>query len=249
MQAVARLSSAQAAELAARLRGVGLGGETLRVVVVPALSREAVRAARTEDARRRRETTPGFSRRGTKLDAQGRISLTPEVLADALAAEVAAAGARTVLDVCAGAGGNAIAFARAGLSVTAVERDAGRLALLAHNARVYGVEAQLTCVLGDAIVAAGERRADVLFVDPPWGASYDRACVTLDALPPLADVLDAARSRGVGGGGAFGRVLLKLPPSFRVASLPGATVRAVFGEARGDVRRVKLLWLELPRRP
>lgn len=243
VQAIARLSEPLAADLAARLRGVGLGGEKLAVRVVPALSREAVREARTEDARRRRETTPGFSRRGTKLDDEGRVSLTPELLADALAAELAASGAHTVLDACAGAGGNAIAFARAGLAVVAVERDASRLALLAHNARVYGVEARITCVHGDAITAARERSADVLFVDPPWGTDYDRERMTLDALPPLAEVLEAVRARA-----AFGRVIAKVPPSFAVSSLPAAQVRAVFGEARGDFRRVKLLLVELPPR-
>lgn len=246
VQALARLPEAQAADVAARLRGVGLGGQPLVVRVVPGLPRNAVRAARTEDARRRRETTAGFLRRGTKLDEEGRVSLTPEVLADALARELADAGARTVLDVCAGAGGNALGFARAGLRVVAVERDAGRLALLEHNARVYGVEGRIERVLGEASAEVRARRADVLFVDPPWGEGYDRGRATLDALPPLAEVLDAARGRGVGEGGAYGRVLAKVPPSFEVPTVEGATARAVFGEARGDLRRVKWLLLELP---
>jgi predicted RNA methylase len=242
LQAIARLEQSQAADVAARLRGVGLGGQKLTVSVVPALPRDAVRAARTADARRRRETTPGFSRRGAKLDEEGRISLTPEVLAEALAEELAEAGVRTVLDACAGAGGNAIAFGRAGLRVVAVERDAGRLALLAHNASVYGVEGLLERVHGDAVAEVARRTADVLFVDPPWGTDYDRARVSLADVPPLAEVLDAARP------GAFGRVIAKLPPSFDVASVPGAVARAVFGEARGDARRVKFLLLETPSR-
>jgi len=243
VQAIARLEQPAAADLDARLRGVGLGGHKLVVRVVPALPRDAVRAARTADARRRRDATPGFTRRGTQLDDEARISLTPEPLADALAAELVASGARSLLDLCAGAGGNAIAFARAGLRVVAVERDAARLALLAHNARVYGVDAQIERVCGDAIEAARERSADVLFIDPPWGADYDRARTSVDALPPLREVLEVVRARAIerGEGEAFGRVIAKVPPSFDVASVPGATARAVFGAASGDARRVKML--------
>jgi hypothetical protein len=240
-QAEAHLDTARAADLGARLRNVAIGGWPVVVRITPSLSRDAVRAARLEEARRRRDGTPGFLRRGTRLDAEGRISLSPEPLADAFAAELAASGARTVLDVCAGAGGDAIACARHGLRVVAVERDAARLALLAHNARVYGVDARITLVHGDAVEVVRRRAADVVYVDPPWGAAYDRRSVTMADVSPLAEVWQAlcdAPTRP--------RFVAKLPPSFDVRHTAGAIATAVFGEAPGDWRRVKMLRVTLP---
>jgi hypothetical protein len=241
LRAEAQRDTAQAADLAARLRNVAIGGWPIGVQITPALPREAVRAARLEDARRRRDGTPGFLRRGTRNDVEGRMSLTPEPLADAFAAELVASGVRTVLDVCAGAGGDAIAFARRGLRVIAIERNAARLALLAHNARVYGVAARLTLVNGDAAEAVRRRPADVVYVDPPWGAAYDRRAVSLADVSPLAEVWDALRAAST-----TPRLVAKLPPSFDVRAIPGATATAVFGEAPGDWRRVKMLRVWLP---
>jgi hypothetical protein len=241
LRAEAELDATRAADLAARLRNVAIGGWPIAVSITPSLSRDAVRAARLEDARRRREGTPGFLRRGTRLDDEGRISLTPEPLADAFAAELVASGARVVLDCCAGAGGDAIACARAGLRVVAVERDAARLALLAHNARVYGVDARITLVHGDAVEVVRRRTADVVYVDPPWGAAYDRQRVTLHEVSPLAEVWQALSDAPT-----RPRCVAKLPPSFDVRHTAGAVSKAVFGEAPGDWRRVKMLRVTLP---
>jgi hypothetical protein len=68
----ASLPLAEACALAARLRGVGIGGHLLKFDALPPLPRAAVRAARTEDARARRNTSPGFTKSGVKLDAEGK---------------------------------------------------------------------------------------------------------------------------------------------------------------------------------
>lgn len=68
----ASLPLADACALAARLRGVGIGGNLLEFDATPPLRRAAVRAARTEDARARRNTSPGFTKIGVKLDAEGK---------------------------------------------------------------------------------------------------------------------------------------------------------------------------------
>ncbi|MFO7960726.1 MAG: class I SAM-dependent methyltransferase [Nitriliruptoraceae bacterium] len=69
--------------------------------------------------------------------------------------------AGTVVDLCAGIGGDAIALARAatgqGVRVLAVDTDAARLTLLAHNAEVAGVE-------------VSTREADALTVELPAGS-------------------------------------------------------------------------------
>jgi SAM-dependent methyltransferase len=220
----------EVADVQARLRGIGFG-HPLEVVVEPGLRRADVRRARLEDARRRRDTTPGFLRGGVELDDEARISLTPEVLAMDLARRV---GPRSVIDACCGAGGNAIAFARAGATVTAIELDPARARMAEHNARVYGVAPRV--VVGDARALLPTLEADVVFVDPPWGADWNRARTGLDDLPLLRELLP--------GLARFASAIVKVPPSFDPAVLPDFVPRAVFGEAPGDRQRVKFVLLE-----
>lgn len=233
-----------AADVQARLRGLGFDGRALDVAVWPALSRSEVRAARTVDARRRRDTTPGFTRRGALLDAEGRFSLTPEALALDWGRAAWAAGHRRVVELGCGAGGNTLGFARAGLSVVAVERDAARLEMAQANARLYGIAAKVEWRCADALeVLAGLNPldGDLFFVDPPWGEAWDRAHVDPFALPLLSE---ARAARG-------GRALwAKLPPSTDTRGLGADRVEAAFGEAGGDVQRVKALlarWSAAPR--
>lgn len=232
----ARLVTHAAADLDARLRGVALGGSPVEVVCQPALPRAAVRAARTTDARRRRDATPGFTRPGTRLDPEGKVSLTPEALAQEIGTRAAARWpGGLVVDAGCGAGGNTIGFARAGLRVVAIERDASRLADARHNARVYGVEDRVRWVRGDAHEEARRIEADLVFLDPPWGVDWPRLGCGLGDLPVLAAwVADPPRAA---------EVWIKVPPSFDVAQVPGATPEAWFGRAEGDRRRVKFLLL------
>jgi hypothetical protein len=228
---VAEGASSDVADVQARMRGVGLGGAPLEVVVRPGLHRTDVRRARLEDARRRRDTTPGFLRAGVALDDEARISLTPEPLAMALARRV---GATRVVDATTGAGGNAIAFARAGALVTGIELDPLRARMAEHNARVYGVA--LRVVVGDARSLLPSLEGDLVFVDPPWGADWDRRRTGPDDLPLLAELLPLLTR--------FSRAIVKVPPSFDPTETPGLAPRAVFGDAAGDRNRVKLVLLE-----
>lgn len=228
----ATLTTAEAADVDARLRGLGFGGP-VTVLVSPTVGRTSVREARTRDARRRRDTTPGFTRNGVRLDDEGRWSLTPESLALRLGER---ARATTVLDAGCGAGGNAIGFARAGARVIAVEQDAHRLADARHNARVYGVADRIQFVHGDAVNLAGTTNADLVFCDPPWATTWDRQRTGLVDLPLLAALLEARRGR---------RLWAKLPPSFDARDVPGASAEAWFGEAEGDRQRVKFVLLRV----
>jgi hypothetical protein len=236
IQARASLDGPRAADLAARVRGLGLDGRPLTCEIEPPLRRALVRRARTEDARRRRTTTPGFSRAGARVDEIGRMSLTPEILADRVASW---AGGRAVVDAGCGVGGNAIAFARAGSRVCAIEIDADRLALARDNARLYGVADRVEFVLGDAreLVRARADPETILFVDPPWGADWNRRGCGLAELPLLA----ALRPLAAG----YHALWAKLPPSFATAELGGPEIElrvdALFGEAEGDRRRVKFV--------
>jgi trimethylguanosine synthase len=229
----ASLSREAAADVAARLRGTGLGGGALAVRVTPPSPRDLVRKARLRDAKRRRDATPGFTTRGAKVDAEGKISLTPEPLALRIAARVRG---RDVLDACCGCGGDAIAFAREGCRVTAVDTSETRLALARHNAKLYGVASRIRFVHGDArdIVAKTSHGA-VLYVDAPWGREWDKKRTTLRDLPLLAALAPVAAG--------FRTFLAKVPPSFDPSTLPGTAAEALFGEADGDSQRVKLVLL------
>jgi len=236
--AQSRLGSEAAADLGARLRGVGLAGRALSCTIEPPLQRSMVRRARTEDARRRRATTPGFERAGVRLDAEGRWSLTPESLGLRIAR--AARGA-PIVDAGCGLGGNSIAFARTGCRVIAIEANAERLALARHNAGVYGVRDRIEFIHGDAVAyAAGhaDRRA-IVFVDPPWGTDWDRTRCALDELPLLAALLPIAAQ-------GYAALWAKVPPSFATDQLREAAAEAVFGEGPGDHRRIKFLLLRQP---
>lgn len=239
----ASLPTLEVARLAERLRGVGIGGGEVLVHITPAPPRGAVREAKLEEARARRGGTPPFEKPGTRLDEEGRFSLTPEALAMTIAARAKALpGVRTVLDACTGAGGNAIAFARAGLEVTTVELDGARLALARHNARVYGVEERIRFVEGDAARVVTEAQAHLLFVDPPWGRDYDRKRLGWGALPVAESVVAAASQA------SYPHLWLKAPPSLDVSTVPGfdpndGRATALFGEVAGDRHRVKMLLL------
>jgi len=232
-QWTAQLTAAQAALLQARLRGLGLAGEALQVKVLPKLKREAVREGRLVEARLRRQSSPGFSQSGTRLDDEGKMSLTPEALAMAMAKPFAG---QSVVDATCGAGGNAIAFARRGCDVVAIDTSASRLQLAEHNARTYGVAQRIRFVHGDAVREVANWSADLLFVDPPWGGAYDKVRTGCESLPLLRPLLDAAGSR-------FAAQLLKLPPSFDPAELPDFRVGPVFGASQGDTHRIKFLAL------
>ena len=233
----ASLPREAAADVAARLRKVGLGGALLSVQLRPRLKRTEDRAARTRDARARRETSPGWDKTGVQTDEEGRWSLTPYKLAAALGrkARALAVDPVHVLDLGCGSGGNTVGFARNGCRVTAIERDAQRARQCTHNLTVYGLASQAHVQTGDAR-ALTLPPADLWWIDPPWGTDWDRTCTRLADLPDLTYWRDRARAEGQ-------RLWAKVPPSFDPTSTPDATASAWFGHAPGDRHRVKFVVL------
>ena len=81
-----------------------------------------------------------------------------------------------IIDAFAGAGGNAIAFARSGRweRIFAIEKDANVLKCGKHNADIYGVASKIVWINGDCLDVLKKRlksvAADaVVFASPPWG--------------------------------------------------------------------------------
>jgi 23S rRNA (uracil1939-C5)-methyltransferase len=98
---------------------------------------------------------------------------------------LAGAGPGTVaIELYAGLGGITFALAGAGATVHAVELDAGAVAALRRAADRAGLADRVTAQAGDAAVARGPARPDVVVVNPPrrgLGAGGRRAVIGLGA--------------------------------------------------------------------
>ncbi|MFT4979775.1 MAG: precorrin-6B methylase 2 [Myxococcota bacterium] len=197
--------AARVARALGRARRLVIGGQPVEASASPAL------AARS-DSRfwqpRGRDPRRLFSRwsSGVRLDEdeEARYSVTPEAMALTLAERLKVEG-KVVVDGFCGAGGNAIAFARRGAQVIALDTDAHRLDMARHNAKLYGVEGRIQFVQGDFFHAAAE--GDVVFLDPPWAGG--------------SPLLDAAWAEGRR---RFAAGAIKLPREHVVASDEGLSV-------------------------
>lgn len=116
--------------------------------------------------------------------ADGLEQATRPSVAALRAQRYAAAGADRVLDLCSGIGADAVALARAGLSVTAVERDPVTAAVCRLNAEILGLADRITVRVADATSVplagwpavfcdparrrGGRRVFDPSAYSPPW---------------------------------------------------------------------------------
>jgi hypothetical protein len=167
--------------LASSLRRDGLDAERATAVMGAATSRRRARD-RWEDA--------------------DRLLFTPSALEQASDPEVSAWRARRlageeVWDLCAGVGGDALAIAATGATVHAVDLDAGRLELLAHNAAVRQLD--IPTQVADAL-QLGLPAGAVMHADPGRrrdGRRVRRLAHHLPGVGALLEVHASARSRVV----------------------------------------------------
>lgn len=118
------------------------------------------------------------------------FGVTPEPIACKIAEQMAnalPASKTTIIDAFAGAGGNAIAFARSGRweRIFAFEKDPDVLKCAKHNAGVYGVANKIWWVEGDCFEKLKQRFPDfrddaVVFASPPWGGPTYRGDQVFD---------------------------------------------------------------------
>lgn len=125
-----------------RLRKSGVDAETVRFVVEQARLRERAKAKFGADASNMLLTQAGLEQS------------TRQLVADYHASRLVAAGIGSVVDLGCGIGGDALAFARAGLEVLAVEADEQTAALATYNLRAFS-NAQVVCGLAQEVLAAG----------------------------------------------------------------------------------------------
>ncbi len=231
-------TAAEAAFAVHRLQGQVVGGYALNIRVALPTGRclPAVPRSLRADRGRWGRTPPWLSH----LDDLGRSSLTPRALAERMVKVWGDANTR-VVDACCGCGGNTVAFALAGHTVRAFELVAERAELARRNARDQGVADRVTVRAGSIEVhlAAALRPDDLLFVDPPWVPDgHLRAASFRDlfaGLPVLADAV-----------AAHPNVMLKLPRTFAVDSLPGGPERWLLryelgSRSTGDAHVVRMI--------
>ncbi|MET9373065.1 class I SAM-dependent methyltransferase [Streptomyces sp. NPDC002992] len=104
-----------------------------------------------------------------------------------------ALGVRSVADLCGGIGGDAIAFARAGISVLAVDRDPLTAEAARANAAALGLDGLIEVRCAD-VTEIDTSPYDAVFVDPARRGGRGRIFDPEAYSPPLSWAIEAART-------------------------------------------------------
>lgn len=173
-------------------------------------------------------------------DDAARMYFTPDGVEQATRTTVAthratrfrAAGVRRLADLCAGVGGDAIALARAGISVLAVDRDPLTCAVARANAEALGL-ADLIEVRCADVADVDTSGVDAVFVDPARrGRAAGRRIFDPEAYsPPLSWAVAAARTAPV--------AAVKVAPGVPHDAVP-EDAEAEWVSDRGDVKEAAL---------
>ncbi|AOP45257.1 class I SAM-dependent methyltransferase [Streptomyces lydicus] len=165
--------------------------------------------------------------------ANGVEQSTRATVAAHRAARLAALGVRSVADLCCGIGGDALALARAGIRVLAVDRDPLACAAARANAAALGL-AELIEVRAADVTEVDTAGHDAVFVDPArrskvrGGRIFDPEAYS----PPLSWAVEAARTAPF--------AALKIAPGVPHEMLPEDT-EAEWISDRGEVKEA-VLW-------
>ncbi len=216
-----------------RLRKSGIDAETVRFVVEQARLRERAKGKFGADAARMLFTQAGLEQS------------TRQRVADYHASRLVTSGMRSVADLGCGIGGDALAFARAGLEVLAVEADRETAELTAHNLAPWP-HARVEC--GDA-QSVDLANVDAVWLDPARrtaGTRETRRVAASDYSPPLDWVWYVASEKptGVKLGPAHDRDDVPADAETQWISIDGSVVELVVytgALARAGVRRAALV--------
>ncbi|MGW2043870.1 class I SAM-dependent methyltransferase [Streptomyces sp. NPDC001858] len=169
----------------------------------------------------------------------GRMFFTPNGVEQSTRASVAgyraermkALGVTSVADLCCGIGGDAIALARAGIRVLAVDRDPLTAAAARANADALGLS-ELIEVREADVTAVDTAGYDAVFVDPARRGGRGRVFDPEAYSPPLSWAIRAAL--------AAPRAALKIAPGVPHEAIP-AEAEAEWISDGGDVKEA-VLW-------
>jgi len=210
------------------IHGVTLTTETLEVACTPPIrAGNKPQRRETMEVRRCRLFSRWFE--GIQTDDTGLFSATPE----ALALELTSGASGIVFDATCGIGAIAISAARNPrvTKVIAVDTDSERLDMARHNAKIYEVGDRIEFVLGDSNSVIGRYTPDLVIADPPWGGrDWNRDGTNLESLNmDMRGILSAKCE-----------VILKLPLSFDLSSLPGQWAPVAMVDSRGIIKFLKI---------
>jgi SAM-dependent methyltransferase len=153
-------------------------------------------------------------------------------VADHRAERFRALGVRSVADLCCGIGGDAIALARAGIRVLAVDRDPLTAAVARANAEALGL-ADLIEVREADVTEVDTGGHDAVFVDPARRGGRGRIFDPEAYSPPLSWAVEAARK-------ASRAAALKVAPGIPHEAVPDGA-EAEWVSDGGDVKEA-VLW-------
>ncbi|MFE2486276.1 THUMP-like domain-containing protein [Streptomyces mirabilis] len=140
-------------------------------------------------------------------------------------------GVRSVADLCSGIGGDAIALARAGIRVLAVDRDPLTVAVARANAEALGL-ADLIEVREADVTEVGTEAYDAVFVDPARRGGRGRIFDPEAYSPPLSWAIATALKAPL--------AALKIAPGIPHEAVP-AEAEAEWISDAGDVKEA-VLW-------
>lgn len=143
----------------------------------------------------------------------------------------AAGGVRSLADLCCGIGGDAIALARAGVSVLAVDRDPLTAEVARANAAALGLDGLVEVRCAD-VADIDTSPYDAVFVDPARRGGRGRIFDPEAYSPPLSWATGAAL--------AAPRAALKIAPGIPHEAIP-AQAEAEWISDGGDVKEA-VLW-------
>ncbi|MFI6355922.1 methyltransferase domain-containing protein [Streptomyces sp. NPDC050743] len=169
----------------------------------------------------------------------GRMFFTPNGVEQSTRAGVAAhraerfkhLGVTSVADLCCGIGGDAVAFARAGIRVLAVDRDPVTAAVARANAEALGL-GELVEVREADVTEVDTGGYDAVFVDPARRGGRGRIFDPEAYSPPLSWAIEAARRAP--------RAALKVAPGIPHEAVP-ADAEAEWISDGGDVKEA-VVW-------
>ncbi|MEU6239618.1 methyltransferase domain-containing protein [Streptomyces sp. NPDC047024] len=142
-----------------------------------------------------------------------------------------ALGVTSVADLCCGIGGDAIALARAGIRVLAVDRDPLTAAVARANAEALGLDDLIEVREAD-VTEVDTAGYDAVFVDPARRGGRGRIFDPEAYSPPLSWAVAAARTAP--------RAALKIAPGIPHEAVP-AEAEAEWISDAGDVKEA-VLW-------
>ena len=188
---------------------------------------ELVATALTQDRLRRRAVAKFGGQAGAMYFTEaGYEQSTRAGVARLRAERFVAAGVRSVADLCCGIGGDALAFAAAGIRVLAVDRDPVTCAVLRANASALGFAEMIRVECGD-VTEANLDGCDAVFLDPARRGERGRVFDPDAYSPPWSFAVGLAERFDAAG--------FKVAPGIAHEAIP-ASAEAEWVSDAGDVK-------------